>query len=220
MTDLSLIKTPAISKALYKDTDAPCQFYEQLRRYEQQWWQARQRLVVLKERQMFWYGDSSFMMWLLWQLVSYVVVALVLMLFNQVLALHFSLWQYAAVFVAQTLIFVVMLACKGRLAKQMQKKICQASLTCEQVLNQMVTLANNSIYPDIHAASPLSLQAIYERYESQLRLASLQHLIQKEVDAGRLMLKQCKLETHILPLELADEELKTHAGKMIYKSML
>ena len=54
--------------------------HELLKQREQSWWQVRQELINLKERKMVWYGENSLMMWLLWQLVSYVVVAMVLML--------------------------------------------------------------------------------------------------------------------------------------------
>ena len=37
------------------------ELYEQLKQCEHNWWQARQQLALLKERQMFWFGGNSFM---------------------------------------------------------------------------------------------------------------------------------------------------------------
>ena len=70
--------------------------YELLQEHEQCWWQTRQNLINLKERQVFWYGESSLMMWLMWQLVSYVLVAMTLMLLSRFLDLSLPLWQYVA----------------------------------------------------------------------------------------------------------------------------
>ena len=84
----------------------------------------------------------------------------------------------------------------------------------------MVVLASDSIFPDIHANAPISLQHIHERYEAQLRLASLQCLLQKEIDAGRLFLGQQEIEARVLPPELADDELIPHAGNMVYRSLV
>jgi hypothetical protein len=196
------------------------EFYKELQRREQQWWQARQRFIMLRERQIFWFGDNSLIMWLLWQLVSYVVVATVLMLLSKVLHMTLPLWQYMVVFGIQTLIFVTMFACKDRLANHLQSNIDKADLVREQALNEMVILASDSIFPDIHAHAPISLQHIHERYEAQLRLGSLQCLLQKEVEAGRLLLSQNEISARVLPPELADDELTPYAGKMIYKSMI
>ncbi|TXD98547.1 hypothetical protein ES754_06515 [Psychrobacter frigidicola] len=195
-------------------------FYKELQRREGQWWQSRQRLITLQEQQMFWFGDNSLIMWLLWQLVSYVVVAIVLMLLSKLFSVHLYLWQYLAVFGLQTLFFMAMFTAKGRLANIMQNNIDKADLVREQMLNEMVILASDSIFPDIHAHAPISLQQIHERYEAQLRLASLQCLLQKEIDAGRLLLSQQEIEARVLPPELAEDELIPHAGDMIYKSLV
>lgn len=122
------------------------EFYKELQRREQQWWQARQRFIMLRERQIFWFGDNSLIMWLLWQLVSYVVVATVLMLLSKVLHMTLPLWQYMVVFGIQTLIFVTMFACKDRLANHLQSNIDKADLVREQALNEMVILASDSIF--------------------------------------------------------------------------
>ena len=202
------------------DGNQRAELYEQLIQREHSWWQTRQQLTLLKERQMFWFGDNSLMMWLLWQLVSYVVVALILMLLSRLLNMSLPLWQYITLFAIQTLIFIVMLGFKGRFANHLQSKINQADVLREEVLNEMTILAADTLYRDVHAKAPISLQQIYEYYDAEFHLASLQRLLQKEVDAGRLMLGQRQLEAEILPLELADDELKEHASEMIYKSAL
>lgn len=196
------------------------EFYKQLQLREQRWWQARQRLIMLKERQIFWYGDNGLIMWLLWQFVGYVVVALVIMLVSRLFDMQVYLWQYIIAFGIQTLLFVTMLAAKGWLANRLQHDIDKADLAREQALNEMHILAADSIFPDIHDHAPISLQGIHERYEAQLRLASLQCLLQKEIDAGRLLLTQHEIEARVLPPELADDELSPHAGDMIYKSLV
>ncbi|WP_296236421.1 hypothetical protein [Psychrobacter sp. UBA5136] len=202
------------------DGNQRAELYEQLIQREHSWWQTRQQLILLKERQMFWFGDNSLMMWLLWQLVSYVVVALILMLLSRLLNMSLPLWQYITLFAIQTLIFIVMLGFKGRFANHLQSKINQADVLREEVLNEMTILAADTLYRDVHAKAPISLQQIYEYYDAEFHLASLQRLLQKEVDAGRLMLGQRQLEAEILPLELADDELKEHASEMIYKSVI
>ncbi len=73
---------------------------------EQSWWQARQQLIERKEKKMFWYGENSLIMWLLWQLVVYVVVAMALMLLNNIFGISLPLWQYVSLFVIQTIFFV------------------------------------------------------------------------------------------------------------------
>ncbi len=195
-------------------------FYKQLSQREAQWWQARQRLIALEERRIFWFGDNSLIMWLLWQLVGYVVVAIMLMLVGKLLNISLLLWHYLIVFGIQTLWFVAMFAFRGRLATYVQNSIDNADFAREQALNEMYILASDSILPEIHASAPISLQAIHERYQSQLKLASLQRLLQKEVDAGRLILSQYQIEAEILPPELADDELSPHADEMIYKSLV
>lgn len=195
------------------------ELYEQLKQREHNWWQARQQLTLLKERQMFWFGDNSLMMWLLWQLVSYVVVAMVLMLLSKLLDISLPLWQYMGLFVIQTLIFIVMLGFKGRIATHLQNEINQADVLREEALNEMTILAADTLFTDVHAKA-ISLQQIYEYYDGEFHLASLHRLLQREVDAGRLMLGQQQVEAEILPLELADEELKELASEMVYKSVL
>ena len=196
------------------------ELYEQLKQREQNWWQARQQLTLLKERQMFWFGDNSFMMWLLWQLVSYVVVAMILMLLSKLLNMSLPLWQYMSLFAIQTLIFIGMLSFKGRIANHLRNKINQADVLREEALNEMTILATDSLYLDVHAKAPISLQQIYEYYDAEFHLASLHRLLQREVEAGRLMLGQQQIGAEVLPLELADEELKDHASEMVYKSVL
>ncbi|WP_201546309.1 hypothetical protein [Psychrobacter immobilis] len=196
------------------------ELYEQLKQREQNWWQARQQLTLLKERQMFWFGDNSFMMWLLWQLVSYVVVAMILMLLSKLLNMSLPLWQYMSLFAIQTLIFIGMLSFKSRIANHLQNKINQADVLREEALNEMTILAADSLYPDVHAKTPISLQQIYEYHDAEFHLASLHRLLQREVEAGRLMLGQQQIGAEVLPLELADEELKDHASEMVYKSVL
>ena len=196
------------------------ELYEQLKQREHNWWQARQQLTLLKERQMFWFGDNSFMMWLLWQLVSYVVVAMVLMLLSKLSNISLPLWQYMGLFAVQTLIFIAMLYFKGRFANHLQSKINQADVLREELLNEMTILAVDSLYRDVHAKAPISLRQIYEYYDGKFRLASLQRLLQKEVEAGRLILGQQQLKAQTLPLELADDELKEMARDMVYKSVL
>lgn len=204
----------------YFDNDQRIELYEQLKQREQAWWQARQQLTLLKERQMFWFGENSFMMWLLWQLVAYVVVAMVLMLLSKLLDISLPLWQYITIFVIHTLIFVIMLGFKGRFTTHLERKINQADLSSEETLNEMTILAVDSLYPDVHAKAPISLKEIYRYYDAQFRLASLHRLLQKEVDAGRLMYGDQKVDAGILPLELADDALKEHARGVIYKSLI
>lgn len=204
----------------FDDSSKRAEFYDELRKREERWWQARQRLVMLKERHLFWFGDNSLMMWLLWQFVAYVAAALILMSVGRIFDIHVTLMQYLGVFAAQTLFFIVMIALKGRLANHIQNSIEKADLAREQALNEMYILASDSIFPDIHAQSPISLQRIHERYDANLRLASLQCLLQKEVDAGRLLLADYQIEAKVLPPEIADDELQPHADMMVYKSLV
>lgn len=200
-------------------TQRNSEFYQQLKQREQLWWLSRQRLVVLKERQMFWFGDNSVMMWLLWQLVSYVIVAIILMLLNNLLILQLTLTQYAAIFITQTLILVIMLAFKPRLAKRIENDIAKEQMTSEQMLNEMTILADDSLFTDIHTLSPISLQQIYWHCNSQLRLISLQYLLQKEIDVGRLTLLSPSTKILALPIDLANDELTLDADKIIYKTL-
>jgi len=195
-------------------------FCEQLKQREHQWWQARQRLIALEERWMFWFGDNSLIMWIMWQLVSYVVIAIVLMLLSNLLNVELYLWVYMTVFGVQTALFVMMLSSKGSLANRVQNRINNADFIREQALNEMYILASDTILPAIHASAPISLQTVHERYKSHLKLASLQRLLQKEVEAGRLILSQYQIEAEVLPPELADEALSPYADKMVYKSLV
>ena len=194
--------------------------YKLLKEREQCWWQARQQLIERQEKKMFWYGDNSLFMWLLWQLVGYVVVAMVLMLLNNFLNISLPLWQYVALFVLQTAFFIGMLAAKGRLENQLQRKIENDELMSEEMLNEMVILAEDSLYPDVHAKSPISLEQLDDYLGGHLHLASLQCLLQKEVDAGRLIIGDQPLEMGVLPPELADGDLNEHADEIFYKSTL
>ena len=204
----------------YFDNDQRIETYEQLKQREQAWWQARQQLTLLKERQMFWFGENSFMMWLLWQFVAYVVVAMILMLLSKLLDVSLPLWQYITIFVIHTLIFVFMLGFKGRFATHLERKINQVDLSSEEMINEMTILSVDSLYPHVHAKAPISLKEVYRYYNAEFRLASLHRLLQKEVDAGRLMYGEHKVNAGILPLELADDALKEYAREVIYKSLI
>jgi hypothetical protein len=194
--------------------------YTLLKEREQCWWQARQQLIERQEKKIFWYGENSLIMWLLWPLVGYVVVAMVLMLLNNMLNISLSLLQYISLFILQTIFFVSMFAAKGKLENKLQRKIDNDELMSEEMLNEMVVLAEDSLYPDVHAKSPISLKQLDNYLDGQFHLASLQCLLQKEVDAGRLIIGQPPLEVGILPPELADGELNDHASEIIYKSTL
>lgn len=204
----------------FEDCSRRAEFYEQLQKREARWWQSRQRLIMLQERHLFWFGENSLMMWLIWQFVAYVAAVLLLMSLSKVFDVQIALWLYLAVIGIQTLFFTVMIAFKSHLANRIQNSIEKADLIREQALNEMYILASDSIFPDIHAQSPISLQRIHERYEANLRLASLQCLLQKEVDAGRLLLADYQMEVQVLPPEIANEALPPHADGMIYKSLI
>nr|WP_299039984.1 hypothetical protein [uncultured Psychrobacter sp.] len=216
-TDLDNGASTAVEHA-YDSTHA-CKVCEQLKSREQQWWQARQHIIDLKERQMFWFGDNSLMMWLLWQLVSYVVVAIVLMLASKTLSFSLSIQQYVLIFALQTLVFIAAFVFKGNLANLLQNQIHRAQLKREQSFNEMMVLASDSLFPNVHAEAPLSLQRIYENNHHQLRLVSLHALLNHEIDAGRLILQQ---QTHadVLPLDLAEDELNDVADDIVYRSIV
>lgn len=201
-------------------SDNRSKFYHQLLQREREWWQARQRLVILRQRQMLWYGDNSFMMWLLWSLISYIVVAIILMLLTNLFAIPLTLWQCASVFGLQTLFYMTLLVFKRRLATVLQQRIDKQKLLRDQAFDEMTILAGDSIFPDIHANAPISLQHIYERYGAQLRRSSLQRLLQKEVDAKRMIVGQYQTKSHVLPLGFADNELIPYASKIVYKSVI
>jgi len=196
------------------------ELYKLLKEREQYWWQARQQLINRQEKKVFWFGENSLIMWLLWQLVGYVVVAMALMLLNNMLNISLTLWQYVSLFVLQTLIFIVTFAAKGQLANKLQRKIDNDELMSEEALNEMVILAEDSLYPDVHARSPISLEALDDYLNGQFHLASLQCLLQKEIDAGRLIMQQQPLEVGVLPPDLADDELNEHASEITYRSTL
>lgn len=220
----SMLETDSLGamdiKERYFDNQQDLDVYERLKQLEQAWWKTRKQLILLKERQMFWFGDNSFMMWLLWQFVSYIVVAMVLMLLSKLLDVSLPLWQYIALFVIQTLIFVIMFSLKGRIARYLADKINREDLSREEMLNEMTILAADSLYRDVHARAPISLKQIYRYYDAQFRLASLHRLLQNEIDAGRLMYGEQKVDAGILPLELADDALKEYARGIIYKSLI
>ena len=190
---------------------------EQLKNREQQWWQARQHLIELKERQVFWFGDNSGMMWLLWQLVSYVVVALLMMSVSKVLNISLSLQQYLIVFALQTLIFIVAFIFKDSIANLQQNKIYRAELKRDQALEEMVILASESIFPSVYAQAPISLQSLYEQHQKQIRLVSIYTLLKHETSTGRLILQQ-KTQAGLLPLNMAEDELNHAAKEMVYRS--
>jgi len=203
------------------DTDSQrIKLYARLKEREQCWWQSRQQLIEHQEQKVFWYGENSLIMWLLWQLVGYVAVAMVLMLLNNVMNISLTLWQYIALFILQTLFFVSIFAAKGRLANKLQNDIDKDYLQGEQALNEMIVLAEDSLYPDVHAKSPISLRQLGDYLNGEFHLSSLHCLLQKEIKAGRLIMEQQLLEVGVLPPELADVELIEHADNIIYKSTL
>lgn len=203
------------------DTDSQrIKLYARLKEREQCWWQSRQQLIEHQEQKVFWYGENSLIMWLLWQLVGYVAVAMVLMLLNNMMNISLTLWQYITLFILQTLFFVSIFAAKGRLANKLQNDIDKDYLQGEQALNEMIVLAEDSLYPDVHAKSPISLRQLGDYLNGEFHLSSLHCLLQKEIKAGRLILSQMPIEVDILPPELADVELIEHADNIIYKSTL
>ncbi|MGO3897940.1 MAG: hypothetical protein ACTJH0_09100, partial [Psychrobacter sp.] len=109
---------------------------------------------------------------------------------------------------------------KGRMANILQRKIDKDELQREEALNEMIILAEDSLYPDVHANSPISLRQLYEYFDQSFHLASLHCLLQREVDTGRIMLTQKQTEAEVLPPDLADDELNEHASEIIYKSTL
>ena len=203
------------------DTDSQrIKLYARLKEREQCWWQSRQQLIEHQEQKVFWYGENSLIMWLLWQLVGYVAVAMVLMLLNNMMNISLTLWQYIALFILQTLFLINIFAAKGRLANKLQNDIDKDYLQGEQALNEMIVLAEDSLYPDVHAKSPISLRQLGDYLNGEFHLSSLHCLLQKEIKAGRLILSQMPIEVDILPPELADVELIEHADNIIYKSTL
>lgn len=220
---LNASKTDNVSLKDFNKSDSRMlrtESHKLLQQYEQQWWQARQRLIALEQRKMSWFGESSIIMWFLWQMVSYVVVAIVLLLLVRLLNIELSAGHYIAVFGVQTLFFMIMFVSRGKLATHLQNKIDQADLVREQALNEMIIIAEDSIIPDIHANAPISLQQVYERYNAQFRIASLQRLLQEEVDNGRLILGQHQIEAEVLSPELVEDGLLPNTGEMVYRSLI
>tara|TARA_R110000850_G_scaffold50294_1_gene123603 strand:+ start:158 stop:829 length:672 start_codon:yes stop_codon:yes gene_type:complete len=212
--------TKDINNKNFDDSPQRSKLYKLLKEREQCWWQARQQMIERQEKKIFWYGENSLIMWLLWQLVGYVIVAMALMMLNNVFSISLPLWQYISLFVIQTLLFVSALAAKSQLANKLQRKIDNDELMHEEALNEMIILAEDSLYPDIHAKSPISLEALDDYLDGQFHLASLQCLLQKEVDAGRLIMEQQPPEVGVLPPELVDDELNEHASEITYRSTL
>lgn len=204
----------------FNPTRLSLEVYEQLKVCEEQWWQARQRLNKLKEREVLWFGENSLMMWLLWHFVIYVLIAMLMMIANKWLNMSLSLGYFLALFGIQTLIFLMIFALRGSIANYLQNRIDEVDMAREQALSEMIILAQDSILPDIHAHCPITLQQIYERYERKMRLASIQRLLQTEIDSGRLLLDSHQIEAQVLPPELAEDELAPYAGEMIYRSLV
>ncbi|MGE6246438.1 hypothetical protein ACQKCF_10610 [Psychrobacter proteolyticus] len=212
--------TKDINNKNFDDSPQRSKLYKLLKEREQCWWQARQQMIERQEKKIFWYGENSLIMWLLWQLVGYVIVAMALMMLNNVFSISLPLWQYISLFVIQTLLFVSALAAKSQLANKLQRKIDNDELMHEEALNEMIILAEDSLYPDVHAKSPISLKALDNYLDGQFHLASLQCLLQREVEVGRLIMEQQPPEVGILPPELADDELNEHASEITYRSTL
>ncbi len=194
--------------------------YQLLKEREQCWWQVKEQLIERQEKKVFWFGENSLIMWLVWQLVGYVVVAMALMLLNNMLNISLTSWQYISLFVLQSILYISAFAAKGRLENKLQRKIDKDELMSEEMLNEMVILAEDSLYPDVHAKAPISLAQLDDYLKGQFHLASLQCLLQKEISAGRLIMMQTALELGVLPPDLADAELHEHADYIIYKSTL
>ncbi|WP_114701724.1 hypothetical protein [Psychrobacter proteolyticus] len=212
--------TKDINNKNFDDSPQRSKLYKLLKEREQCWWQARQQMIGRQEKKIFWYGENSLIMWLLWQLVGYVIVAMALMMLNNVFSISLPLWQYISLFMIQTLLFVSALAAKSQLANKLQRKIDNDELMHEEALNEMIILAEDSLYPDVHAKSPISLEALDNYLDGQFHLASLQCLLQREVEVGRLIMEQQPPEVGILPPELADDELNEHASEITYRSTL
>lgn len=146
------------SDSSFDDGISRAKLYELLKEREECWWKSRQHLIALREKQIFWYGENSLMMWLMWQLVSYIGVAMALMLLSKLLGISLSLWQYIGLFIIQTVVFVVMIMSKGRLANNLQGRVDADELQSEQALNEMAILAEECLYLDVHEKSPISLK--------------------------------------------------------------
>jgi hypothetical protein len=186
---------------------------------EREWLMAREKVIALQSRMLFWYGDNSNILWVLSQLISYAIGTMLLMFLSRLFDWDLTLWHYVAVFIIQTAAFVIAYTSRGRLAQRLERRIAQSDQRREQSLDRLYTLATDSILRDIHAHTPLTLLDIESRYQYRLQLASLQLILQKEVEQGRLLLNHQDFTVH-LPPEFAEYELHQYAGQMIYKSML
>lgn len=186
---------------------------------EREWLIAREQEIALRSRMVFWFGDNSNILWLLTQMIAYAIIAMIIMFFSSAFDWDLSVWHYAAVFILDTILFVIAYSFRDRLAKRLEQRIIQSDQLREQALNKLYALARDSILPDIHAHSPLSLLAIESRYQYRLQLVSLQLILQKEIEQGRLLLNHQDFSVQ-LPPEFADYELYQFAEKMIYKSLL
>lgn len=186
---------------------------------EREWLAAREHVIALQSRLLFWFGDNSNILWMLAQLISYAIGITVLMFLSRVFDWDIALWHYVVVIIIQTAIFVLAYSSRGRLAHRLEQRIAESDQRRAQSLDKLYTLAVDSILPDIHAHSPLSLSAIESRYQYRLQLASLQLILQKEIENGRLLLSHQDFTVH-LPPEFADYELHQYAEQMIYKSLI
>lgn len=77
-------------------------------------------------------------------------------------------------------IFVGILAAKGRLANKLQDEIDNDELMREETFNEMIILAEDSLYPDVHAKSPISLRQLGDYLNGEFHLSSLHCLLQKK----------------------------------------
>lgn len=186
---------------------------------EREWLAAREQVIALRSRMIFWYGDNSNILWLLAQMIAYAIIAMVLMFCSRAFDWNLTIWHYMAVFILDTILFIVTFSSRRRLAQHLERRIVRADQHREQALQKLYALAVETILPDIHAHSPLSLSAIENRYQYRLQLASLQLILQKEIEQGRLLLNHQDFAVH-LPPEFAEYELHQYAGQMIYKSLL
>lgn len=192
---------------------------EQVRVCERKWQKARARLISLEAQKVFWFGKDSNQAWLVAQLISYVVVIMSFMAAAQIFSLNWSIWDYVGVIMLQSLVFVVFYVSRRKLENHLQSRIERWRAQSELSLIELHNVANDSILPDIHAHSPLSLLAIKSRYNNQIRMASLERILRKEIDNNRMRLHAQGLEI-LLPPEFAEDELRAQANKMIYKSLL
>ncbi|WP_131668223.1 hypothetical protein [Psychrobacter pygoscelis] len=186
---------------------------------EQRWFHIREHMIARQSRMVFWFGDNSRVTWLLALLISYVISSMLMMLVMNTLGWERSLRDCALFFVGQGIVFLIIYTLRAKLAQQLQQSINKFDWELEQILNDMYELANVSILPDIHSHAPLSLTEIGQRYHSELQLTSLQLILKKEIEKGRMLLNYQDFEID-LPPEFAESELIEYASNMIYKSLL